>query len=66
MVDQATGNRTSDWLMVDTGRIDQVKGELSNGHPVVFGMRTNWGFRRLRGNAYGGPDNLGTTTVITL
>lgn len=32
-------------------RLDQVKGELATGHPVVIGMRPNRDFHRLRGPA---------------
>ena len=46
---RANGFRISDWLVVDTGRLDQVKGELASGHPVVIGMRTNRAFLQLRG-----------------
>ena len=39
------------WQVVDTDRLDQVKAELANGHPMVIGMRTNRDFHRLRGEA---------------
>ena len=35
--------------MVDTGRLDQVKAELAQGHPVIVGLRTDRRFQRLRG-----------------
>ena len=49
MVARATKFRIADWLVVDTDRLDQVKGELAGGHPVVVGMRTNRDFLRLKG-----------------
>ena len=41
--------RIASWLVVDVGRLDQVKAELAGGHPVMIGMRTNRRFDRLRG-----------------
>ena len=49
MVARATKFRIHDWRVVDTTNLDQVKGELAGGHPVVIGMRTNRDFHRLRG-----------------
>ena len=46
---RASRFRISDWRVVDTDRLDQVKAELHQGHPVVIGMWTNRGFHRLRG-----------------
>ncbi len=48
-VARATRFRIADWQVVDTDRLDQVKAELANGHPVVIGMRPNRDFHRLRG-----------------
>ncbi len=48
-VARATGFRIADWLVVDAGRLDQVKAELAQGHPVVIGMRPNEAFHGLRG-----------------
>ena len=36
-VARASKFRITDWLRVDTDRLDQVKAELANGHPVVIG-----------------------------
>ena len=47
---RATKFRIADWRVVDTERLDQVKGELAGGHPVVIGMLPNREFQRLRGN----------------
>ena len=58
MVAQASGFRITGWELVDVERLDQVKGELAGGHPVVIGMRPNRDFHRLRGTAVwraGGP-----------
>ncbi len=49
MSERATKFRIVDWLMVDTDRLDQVKGELAGGHPVVISMVPNRDFHRLRG-----------------
>ena len=49
MVAIATRFRIAEWRVVDTGRLDQVKAELANGHPVIIGMRDNRAFHRLRG-----------------
>ncbi len=47
----ASGFRIGEWRLVDVKRLDQVKGELATGHPVVIGMRPNRDFHRLRGQA---------------
>lgn len=55
----ATRFKIDDWLMVDTTRLDQVRSELANGHPVVIGMRPDLNFHRLRGRTIwkaGDPD----------
>ena len=46
---RASKFRIADWQVVDTDRLDQVKGKLTEGHPVVIGMRPNRAFHRLRG-----------------
>ena len=46
---RASRFRIADWRVVDTDRLDQVKAELANGHPLVIGMRPNREFHRLRG-----------------
>ena len=46
---RATKFRIHDWQVVNTKRLDQVKGELAGGHPVVIGMRPNNDFYGLRG-----------------
>ncbi len=50
-VARASKFRIAGWQVVDTGRLDQVKAELANGHPVVIGLRSNKDFHRLRGVA---------------
>ena len=49
MAARATKFRIADWQVVDTDRLDQVKGELAGGHPVVIAMQPNRDFHRLRG-----------------
>ncbi|MDE0035513.1 MAG: C39 family peptidase [Deltaproteobacteria bacterium] len=49
-VARASKFRIAGWQVVDTDRLDQVKAELANGHPVVIGMRPNRDFHRLRGS----------------
>ena len=46
---RASKFRIADWQMVNIKRLDQVKGELAGGHPVVVGMVPNRDFHRLRG-----------------
>ncbi|MER8823053.1 C1 family peptidase [Mesorhizobium sp. M0991] len=36
---KATDFKINGWVRVDPERADQVKGELANGHPVIFGMK---------------------------
>ena len=46
---RASKFRIADWQVVDTERLDQVKGELAGGHPVVIALLPNRDFHRLRG-----------------
>lgn len=39
-----------DWRFVDPGNLDTVKGELANGHPVVFGMMVSEDFKEYQGD----------------
>ena len=50
-VARASGFRIAGWELVAVQHLDQVKGELASGHPVVIGMRPNRDFHRLRGPA---------------
>jgi hypothetical protein len=45
----ATKFRIEQWFAVDTSRLDQVKAELAQGHPVVFAAAFPWSFDRHRG-----------------
>ena len=45
----ATEFRIRDYRQVDTGDLDQIKGQLALGHPVVFAARLNGAFMRARG-----------------
>ena len=49
VVARASKFRIADWFLVDTDRLDQVKAELANGHPVIIAMQPNRDFHRLRG-----------------
>ncbi|MDE0390692.1 MAG: DUF4384 domain-containing protein [Rhodospirillales bacterium] len=49
LAERATKFRIADWQVVDTVWLDQVKGELAGGHPVVIGMVPDRVFHRLRG-----------------
>ncbi|MBF0562867.1 MAG: C1 family peptidase [Alphaproteobacteria bacterium] len=40
--------RIDDWQRVDTTRPDDIKGEIANGNPVVFGMDINTDFNTLK------------------
>ena len=49
----ATGFRISDWRYVHYPNLDQVKGELAQGNPVIISMRARQGFHSLRrGHVY--------------
>jgi hypothetical protein len=41
--------RIENWRRVDTATLDDVKGELARGHPVVFGMSVAKDFETLKG-----------------
>ena len=48
---EARSFRITDWKRVDVARLDDVKGQLFAGNPVVVGMLVNQAFHRLRGSA---------------
>jgi hypothetical protein len=48
---QATRFRIQDWLLIDIGSLDSIKGELARGHPVIFAMTEGEEFRELRRHA---------------
>ena len=50
MAARASKFRIAEWLFVDTDRLDQVKGELADGHPAVISTLPNRDFHRLRGS----------------
>ena len=69
LVARASRFRIAEWQIVDTDRLDQVKAELANGHPVVIGMRDNRAFHRLRGTRIwraGYPEEKDGHHVITV
>jgi hypothetical protein len=52
----ASDFRIANWFLVDTTRIDQIKGALAHGQPVIVGLRTTKSFLRLRrGEIYRSP-----------
>lgn len=57
----ATGFRIADWRYVNHENLDQVKGELAQGNPVIISMKTRKGFHRLRGNRVYDKDNTEST-----
>lgn len=51
LASEARPFRISDWKRVDITRLDDIKGQIFAGNPVVFGMLVNQAFHRLRGDA---------------
>ena len=51
LASEARSFRIDDWKRVDVKRLDDVKGQLVAGNPVVIGMLVNSAFHKLRGNA---------------
>jgi C1A family cysteine protease len=45
----ATDFRINNWFVVNPNRIDQIKGELAHGHPVIIGLQTTREFLRWKG-----------------
>ena len=45
---RATDFRISNWYVVNPNRLDQIKGELAHGHPVIIGLQTTPEFLRLK------------------
>ncbi len=43
--------RIADWKRVNSAKVDDVKGQLYAGNPVVIGMSVNARFQKLRGDA---------------
>jgi C1A family cysteine protease len=59
--------RITDWLLVDTKRLDQIKGALAYGHPVIIGLRTTSAFHSLRqSEIYRYPDQFTGHHSVTL
>lgn len=60
--------RIESWRRVDTATLDDVKGELARGHPVVFGMTVAKHFETLKaGEVYvapAGPGDYGHAMVV--
>ena len=51
LASEARPFRISDWKRVDISRLDDIKGQIFAGNPVVFGMLVNQAFHKLRGDA---------------
>ena len=51
LAEDARPYRISDWQRVNYNRIDDVKGQIYAGNPVVVGMMVNKAFHRLHGDA---------------
>jgi hypothetical protein len=47
---RATDFRIEDAFVFNPSRVDQIKGQLAHGHPVIIGLQTTREFLRLRGN----------------
>lgn len=50
LVESASRHRIRSWQAIDPARLDDIKGQLAGGHPVVFGMRISQSFKQLRGD----------------
>ncbi|MEI6558363.1 MAG: C1 family peptidase [Rhodospirillaceae bacterium] len=48
---QARSFRINDWKRLDVARLDDIKGQIFAGNPVVIGMLVNRGFSQLRGSS---------------
>lgn len=56
---RATRFRIKSWRVVDQSRVDEVKGQIARGNPVVFGAQFSSAFNKLRGDSVysgGGED----------
>ncbi len=47
---QANDFKIAGWIAVDYTHVDQVKGELAKGHPVILSLRDTKAFHRLHGS----------------
>jgi len=64
---QAGQFRIEGWRTIDTKQLDDYKGQLSRGHPVVAGMKTPDSFSELRAKQiYHAPGESGTGHAIVL
>jgi hypothetical protein len=67
LVSEARQFRIADWSRVDTARLDDLKGQLFRGNPVVISFRINDTFHHLAGNQIyddSGPDGDGHAMVV--
>ena len=51
LASEARPFRINDWKRVDVSRLDDVKGQIAGGNPVVIGMLVNQAFHKLRGSS---------------
>lgn len=59
--------RIKRWLAVDPRQIDDVKGQLALGNPVIFGIYVGESFERLKGkNVYRGEDKTTLAHAMTV
>ncbi|MEI8394974.1 MAG: C1 family peptidase [Rhodospirillaceae bacterium] len=57
LASQARPYRIKDWKRLEPKRIDDIKGQLYAGNPVVIGMQVNDEFHKLRGEDIFSDDN---------
>lgn len=64
--ERASDFRVKRWLAVDPQQIDDVKGQLARGNPVIFGIYVGENFERLKGkNVYRGEDKTTLAHAMT-
>lgn len=64
---QATDFKITKWLAVDPRQVDDVKGQLARGNPVVFGMFVGESFEGFRGKGvYKGEADAGFGHAMTV
>jgi len=61
--------RIKNWRRVDVQELDDVKGQIAKGNPVIIGMRTSSRLHRLKGNAvydFQGSDSYDGNHAVTV
>lgn len=65
--ERASDFRVKRWLAVDPRQIDDVKGQLARGNPVIFGIYVGESFERLKGKkVYRGEDKTTLAHAMTI